>query len=34
MEKRIKSAGFRSDLFLQEAEEYIDMIKAMSLMER
>ncbi|SCY01887.1 MULTISPECIES: TetR/AcrR family transcriptional regulator [unclassified Butyrivibrio] len=34
MVKRIKSASFRSDLFLQEAEEYIDMIKAMSLMER
>lgn len=34
MVKRIKSAGFRSDLFLQEAEEYIDMIKAMSLMDR
>ena len=33
MVKRIKSASFRSDLFLQEAEEYINMIKAMSLME-
>ena len=28
--KHIKSENFRSDLFLEEAEEYIDMIKQMS----
>ena len=33
MMKSIKSGSFRSDLFLQEAEEYVNMIKAMSLME-
>ena len=33
MMKSIKSGSFRYDLFLQEAEEYVNMIKAMSLME-
>ncbi len=31
MEKHIKSESFRADLFIQEAEEYIEMIKNMSL---
>lgn len=33
MEKSVKSGNFRADLFMQEAEEYINMIKAMSLAE-
>ncbi len=31
MEKHIKSESFRADLFIQEAKEYIEMIKNMSL---
>ena len=31
MEKNVKSENFRADLFMQEAVEYIDMIKAMSI---
>ena len=33
LEKSIKSNNFRADLFMQEAEEYIDMIKFMSMPE-
>ncbi len=32
LEKNVKSGSFRADLFMQEAEEYIDMLKNMSLM--
>lgn len=31
LEKHIKSENFRADLFLEEAEEYIDMIQKMSI---
>ena len=33
LEKNIKSDNFRADLFLEEAEEYINMIQKMSMLD-